>query len=153
MLTAGRIYSAAVAVTERDLEAALDAVLGSGSELAPAVGALSAAYRSGGRPGEVLDSPTAARAYAAFRMPATFAAVCAALRAAGPGCARRPCSTSAAAPARPPGRRPALARPRTVLDWAEPALALGREIAAANPGLEGATWTTPALRPSSRRAT
>ena len=62
-------------VSERDLDAALDAVLGTGSELAPAAAALSAAYRSGGRPGEVLAGPTAARAYAAVRMPATFAAV------------------------------------------------------------------------------
>lgn len=32
------------------------------------------------------------------------------------------------------------ARPVTVLDWAEPALALGREIAAANPELKSAEW-------------
>ncbi|GAA3236506.1 hypothetical protein GCM10020256_55210 [Streptomyces thermocoprophilus] len=31
-------------------------------------------------------------------------------------------------------------RPTTVLDWAEPALALGRELAAANPALAGARW-------------
>lgn len=31
-------------------------------------------------------------------------------------------------------------RPVTVLDWAEPALALGREIAAAHPALRGARW-------------
>ncbi|MGC3002312.1 small ribosomal subunit Rsm22 family protein, partial [Streptomyces sp. G35A] len=31
-------------------------------------------------------------------------------------------------------------RPVTVLDWAEPALALGRELAAAHPALAGARW-------------
>ena len=146
VLAAGRIYSAAVAVTERDLEAALDAVLGSGSELAPAVGALSAAYRSGGRPGKVLDSPTAARAYAAFRMPATFAAVRAALRAAGPQL--RPATLldlgggTGAAVWAAAATLPSLLSAH-VLDGSPAALALGRSLAAHAPApvLAGATWT------------
>ncbi|MFJ3333349.1 small ribosomal subunit Rsm22 family protein [Streptomyces sp. NPDC086766] len=85
-------------------------------------------------------------AYAAYRMPATFEAVRAAL---------------AAFAAAAPGWRPAGhvdvgggtgaatwavsatwdgPRPVTVLDWAEPALALGREIAEANPALRDARW-------------
>lgn len=133
-------------VTERDLDAALDEVLGSGSELAPAVGALSAAYRSGGRPGEVLDSPTAARAYAAFRMPATFAAVRAALRAAGPEL--RPTTLldlgggTGAAVWAAAAVLPSLASAQ-VLDGSPAALALGRSLAerAPDPVLAGATWT------------
>jgi len=135
-----------VAVGERDLDAALDAVLGSGSELAPAAAALSAAYRSGRRPGEVLDDPTAARAYAAVRMPATFAAVRAALRAAGPGL--RPTTLldigggTGAAVWAAAATLPSL-RSAHVLDGSAPALALGRRIAAGapDPVLAGATWT------------
>src|SRR6185312_5421904 len=130
----------------RDLDAALDAVLGSGSELAPAAAALSAAYRSGRRPGEVLDDPTAARAYAAVRMPATFAAVRAALRAAGPGL--RPATVldigggTGAAVWAAAATLPSL-RSAHVLDGSAPALALGRGIAARapDPVLAGATWT------------
>ncbi|WP_406435163.1 small ribosomal subunit Rsm22 family protein [Streptomyces sp. NBC_00631] len=86
-------------------------------------------------------------AYAAYRMPATFEAARSAL--------------AAFADAVPEGWVPGShvdvgggtgaatwavtdtwdgARPVTVLDWAEPALALGREIAAANPALRDATW-------------
>ncbi|MFQ3562872.1 small ribosomal subunit Rsm22 family protein [Streptomyces gramineus] len=86
-------------------------------------------------------------AYAAYRMPATFQAVRAAL--------------AAFADAVPQGWAPeshvdvgggtgaatwavtdtwAGVRPVTVLDWAEPALALGREIAAAGPELREAQW-------------
>ncbi|WP_406351677.1 small ribosomal subunit Rsm22 family protein [Streptomyces sp. NBC_00658] len=85
-------------------------------------------------------------AYAAYRMPATFEAVRTALDAfadAAPGWA--PDShvdigggTGAATwavNATWEGTRPV-----TVLDWAEPALALGREIAAANPELKAAEW-------------
>ncbi|MET8855889.1 small ribosomal subunit Rsm22 family protein [Streptomyces sp. NPDC004579] len=85
-------------------------------------------------------------AYAAYRMPATFEAVCAALEA-----------FADAAPGWVPGSHVDVGggtgaatwavnatwegvRPVTVLDWAEPALALGREIAAANPDLRGAAW-------------
>ncbi|MEU1502263.1 small ribosomal subunit Rsm22 family protein [Streptomyces sp. NPDC005732] len=86
-------------------------------------------------------------AYAAYRMPATFEAVRAALEAfadAVPGWS--PAShldvgggTGAATwavNATWPGERPV-----TVFDWAEPALALGREIAATNPELAPAEWT------------
>jgi ribosomal protein RSM22 (predicted rRNA methylase) len=85
-------------------------------------------------------------AYAAYRMPATFEAVHAALEAladavpdwspaghtdvgGGTGAA------TWAVAATWPGDRAV-----TVLDWSEPALALGREIAAANPALKDARW-------------
>ncbi|MEU6768474.1 small ribosomal subunit Rsm22 family protein [Streptomyces sp. NPDC046853] len=86
-------------------------------------------------------------AYAAYRMPATFEAVRSAL--------------GALADAAPAGWAPGShvdvgggtgaatwavsatwdgERPVTVLDWAEPALALGRELAAANPWLKATEW-------------
>ncbi|MGW7379997.1 small ribosomal subunit Rsm22 family protein [Streptomyces sp. NPDC054794] len=85
-------------------------------------------------------------AYAAYRMPATFEAVRAALEA-----------FADAVPGWAPGSHVDVGggtgaatwavsatwdgvRPVTVLDWAEPALALGRELAAANPALRDATW-------------
>ncbi|MFJ3301965.1 small ribosomal subunit Rsm22 family protein [Streptomyces sp. NPDC086549] len=85
-------------------------------------------------------------AYAAYRMPATFEAVRAALEA-----------FAAAVPGWVPGSQVDVGggtgaatwavsatwdgvRPVTVLDWAEPALALGREIAAANPALRDVRW-------------
>ncbi|MCX5557184.1 small ribosomal subunit Rsm22 family protein [Streptomyces sp. NBC_00038] len=85
-------------------------------------------------------------AYAAYRMPATFEAVRTALDefadtapdwapnshvdvGGGTGAA------TWAVNATWEGTRPV-----TVLDWAEPALALGREIAAANPELKAAEW-------------
>ncbi|MEU6241137.1 small ribosomal subunit Rsm22 family protein [Streptomyces sp. NPDC047024] len=85
-------------------------------------------------------------AYAAYRMPATFEAVRSALGA-----------FADAVPEWVPGSHVDIgggtgaatwavaatwdgARPVTVLDWAEPALALGREIAAAHPGLSEARW-------------
>jgi ribosomal protein RSM22 (predicted rRNA methylase) len=85
-------------------------------------------------------------AYAAYRMPATFEAVHAALEAfadAVPGWAPAghvdvgggTGAATWAVNATWEG-----ARSVTVLDWAEPALALGREIAAANPELKAAQW-------------
>ncbi|MEU0682070.1 small ribosomal subunit Rsm22 family protein [Streptomyces albogriseolus] len=85
-------------------------------------------------------------AYAAYRMPATFEAVHAALRAfAGAVPGWTPAShadvgggTGAAAwavSATWDGERPV-----TVLDWAAPALDLGRELAAGHPALRGARW-------------
>ncbi|MGX4692521.1 small ribosomal subunit Rsm22 family protein [Streptomyces sp. JNUCC 63] len=85
-------------------------------------------------------------AYAAYRMPATFEAVRSALEA-----------FADAAPGWVPGSHVDVgggtgaatwavaatwdgARPVTVLDWAEPALALGREIAEADPALRDARW-------------
>jgi ribosomal protein RSM22 (predicted rRNA methylase) len=85
-------------------------------------------------------------AYAAYRMPATFEAVCSALEACAatlpdwtPGSHVDVGGGTGAATwavtATWPGERSV-----TVLDWAEPALALGREIAAANPALRDARW-------------
>jgi ribosomal protein RSM22 (predicted rRNA methylase) len=85
-------------------------------------------------------------AYAAYRMPATFEAVRAALDA-----------FAETVPEWTPGSHVDVGggtgaatwavtatwdgdRPVTVLDWAEPALALGRDLAAANPALKGAEW-------------
>ncbi|MFD5079394.1 small ribosomal subunit Rsm22 family protein [Streptomyces sp. NPDC058371] len=85
-------------------------------------------------------------AYAAYRMPATFEAVRAALEA-----------FADAVPEWTPGSHVDVGggtgaatwavtatwdgdRPVTVLDWAEPALALGRDLAAANPALKSAEW-------------
>ncbi|MFE9770395.1 small ribosomal subunit Rsm22 family protein [Streptomyces sp. NPDC005931] len=85
-------------------------------------------------------------AYAAYRMPATFEAVRSALEAfaeavagwvpgghvdVGGGTGAAAWAVSATWDGE---------RPVTVLDWAEPALALGRELAAANPALKGARW-------------
>ncbi|MET9042677.1 small ribosomal subunit Rsm22 family protein [Streptomyces sp. NPDC004362] len=85
-------------------------------------------------------------AYAAYRMPATFEAVCAALEAfadAAPGWVPSghvdvgggTGAATWAVSATWDGERPV-----TVLDWAEPALELGREIAGANPALKSAAW-------------
>ncbi|MDI3419981.1 small ribosomal subunit Rsm22 family protein [Streptomyces luteolus] len=86
-------------------------------------------------------------AYAAYRMPATFEAVRSALDAfaaaapedwspgshvdIGGGTGAATWAVSATWPQR---------RPVTVLDWAEPALALGRELAESNPLLSAARW-------------
>ncbi|MFD9907065.1 small ribosomal subunit Rsm22 family protein [Streptomyces sp. NPDC059063] len=86
-------------------------------------------------------------AYAAYRMPATFEAVHSALRAfaettpqgwAPTGHTDVGGGTGAATwavNATWPGERPV-----TVLDWAEPALTLGRELAAANGELASSQW-------------
>ncbi|MEU9191173.1 small ribosomal subunit Rsm22 family protein [Streptomyces sp. NPDC048484] len=85
-------------------------------------------------------------AYAAYRMPATFEAVRAALDAfadvvpewvpgshvdVGGGTGAATWAVNATWPEE---------RPVTVLDWAEPALALGRELAAGSPLLRSAAW-------------
>ncbi|MFI9425369.1 small ribosomal subunit Rsm22 family protein [Streptomyces achromogenes] len=116
-------------------------------EVAAAVDRLIANYRG--------DTPTHApilrdradvAAYAAYRMPATFEAVRAALAAladalpgwtpaghtdvgGGTGAATWAVQTTW------PGERDV-----TVLDWAEPALAVGRRLAAAHPALKDARW-------------
>ncbi len=114
---------------------------------AQAVERLIATYR-GRTPTDapVLRDRSDVAAYAAYRMPATFEAVCSALDA-----------FAEAAPGWAPGSHVDVGggtgsatwavnavwegvRPVTVLDWAEPALALGREIAAANPELKDAEW-------------
>ncbi|MFH8987174.1 small ribosomal subunit Rsm22 family protein [Streptomyces sp. NPDC017940] len=86
-------------------------------------------------------------AYAAYRMPATFEAARSALAALA---AAAPADWSPAGHTDIGGGTGAATwavdavwpggRPVTVLDWAEPALALGREIAAAHPDLAGARW-------------
>ncbi|AZM62621.1 MULTISPECIES: small ribosomal subunit Rsm22 family protein [unclassified Streptomyces] len=116
-------------------------------QAAQAVERLIAAYR-GATPtaAPILRDRADVAAYAAYRMPATFEAVRSALEAfadAVPGWT--PGShvdvgggTGAAAwavSATWDGERPV-----TVLDWAEPALALGRELAAANPALGAVRW-------------
>jgi ribosomal protein RSM22 (predicted rRNA methylase) len=131
------------------LRAALDDVLAGlpPTQAAGAVERLIATYR-GETPthAPILRDRADVAAYAAYRMPATFEAVRAALAAfaetvpdwtpgthvdvgGGTGAA------AWAVAATWPGERGV-----TVLDWAEPALALGREMAAANPALAGARW-------------
>ncbi|MFV0136308.1 small ribosomal subunit Rsm22 family protein [Streptomyces sp. HMX87] len=116
-------------------------------QAAQAVERLIAHYR-GATPTDapILRDRADVAAYAAYRMPATFEAVRSALAA-----------FAAAVPGWAPGDHVDVgggtgaatwavadtwdgARPVTVLDWAEPALALGREIAAANPALADARW-------------
>ncbi|MEU6259834.1 small ribosomal subunit Rsm22 family protein [Streptomyces sp. NPDC047043] len=114
---------------------------------AQAVERLIASYR-GATPTDapILRDKADVAAYAAYRMPATFEAVRSALEAfadavpdftpashtdvgGGTGAA------TWAVTATWPGERSV-----TVLDWAEPALALGKELAAANPALRQASW-------------
>ncbi|MFI7300044.1 small ribosomal subunit Rsm22 family protein [Streptomyces sp. NPDC050121] len=116
-------------------------------QAAQAVERLIANYR-GATPTDapILRDRADVAAYAAYRMPATFEAVCSALEA-----------FARAAPEWTPGSHVDVGggtgaatwavnatwegeRPVTVLDWAEPALALGREVAAANPALRGVRW-------------
>nr|WP_222108898.1 small ribosomal subunit Rsm22 family protein [Streptomyces cupreus] len=116
-------------------------------QAAAAVDRLIANYR-GATPthAPILRDRADVAAYAAYRMPATFEAVRAALDAfaeatpdwtpsghidvgGGTGAATWAVSATWSGP-----------RDVTVLDWAEPALALGREIAAANPALRQVTW-------------
>ncbi|MET7380482.1 small ribosomal subunit Rsm22 family protein [Streptomyces sp. NPDC005526] len=116
-------------------------------QAAAAVERLIANYR-GSTPTDapILRDRADVAAYAAYRMPATFEAVRAALAAfaaaapgwrpaghvdvgGGTGAATWAVSATWGGP-----------RPVTVLDWAEPALALGREIAEANPALRDARW-------------
>ncbi|MGW4868126.1 small ribosomal subunit Rsm22 family protein [Streptomyces chartreusis] len=116
-------------------------------QAAQAVDRLIANYR-GATPTDapILRDRADVAAYAAYRMPATFEAVHSALEAfartvpdwtpathtdvgGGTGAATWAVSTTW------PGERSV-----TVLDWAEPALAIGREIAAADPTLHKARW-------------
>ncbi|MER8010450.1 small ribosomal subunit Rsm22 family protein [Streptomyces sp. NPDC094149] len=116
-------------------------------QAAQAVERLIANYR-GATPTDapILRDRADVAAYAAYRMPATFEAVRSALGAfaaavpdwvpgshvdAGGGTGA---ATWAVTDVWPGGRGV------TVLDWAEPALALGKELAAANPDLRDASW-------------
>ncbi|MEZ3182149.1 small ribosomal subunit Rsm22 family protein [Streptomyces pimonensis] len=116
-------------------------------QAAQAVERLIATYR-GATPTEapILRDRADVAAYAAYRMPATFEAVRSALEAfadAVPGWAPGghvdvgggTGAAAWAASATWGGERPV-----TVLDWAEPALALGRELAAAHPALRHTRW-------------
>ncbi|WP_199850674.1 small ribosomal subunit Rsm22 family protein [Streptomyces sp. CMB-StM0423] len=120
---------------------------------ASAVERLIAGYRGGG-PAPALRDRDDVAAYAAYRMPATFQAVRAALSAlaeAAPGWAPHShldvgggtgAAVWAAAAVWPDGPRPTV-----VLDQAEPALALGSELAAgaADPAVRAAEWRRRAL--------
>ncbi|MES5825103.1 small ribosomal subunit Rsm22 family protein [Streptomyces sp. RG80] len=116
-------------------------------QAAQAVDRLIANYR-GATPTDapILRDRADVTAYAAYRMPATFEAVRSALEAfadavpdwtpashvdvgGGTGAATWAVNATWSG-----------TRPVTVLDWAEPALALGREIAAANPELRDVSW-------------
>ncbi len=135
---------------EDDLRAGLGRLLdGAGARrTAAAVERLVAGYRGGG-PAPALRDRDDVAAYAAYRMPATFQAVRAALRAlAGAAPGWEPDShldvgggtgaaVWAAAAVWPDGSRPTV-----VLDQAEPALAVGRELAAgaAAPAVRAAGW-------------
>ncbi|KUO23055.1 small ribosomal subunit Rsm22 family protein [Streptomyces dysideae] len=124
-------------------------------QAAQAVDRLIANYR-GATPthAPILRDRADVAAYAAYRMPATFQATASALEAlaeatpdwvpaghtdigGGTGAA------TWAVTATWPGTRPV-----TVLDWAEPALALGKEIAAANPALHDAHWQRSRIGPA-----
>lgn len=125
-------------------------------QAAQAVDRLIANYR-GRTPTDapVLRDRSDVAAYAAYRMPATFEAVRAALDAfadaapegwapdshvdIGGGTGAATWAVSATWPRQ---------RPVTVLDWAEPALRLGRELAASNPLLDGARWHRSRIGPA-----
>ncbi|MFF7166566.1 small ribosomal subunit Rsm22 family protein [Streptomyces sp. NPDC008086] len=124
-------------------------------QAAQAVDRLIASYR-GATPTDapILRDRADVAAYAAYRMPATFEAVHAALEAfaeavpdwvpgshadVGGGTGAATWAVSATWPGE---------RGVTVLDWAEPALAAGREIAAANPALREVRWQRARIGPS-----
>ncbi|MDN3296317.1 small ribosomal subunit Rsm22 family protein [Streptomyces ficellus] len=121
------------------------------TQAAQATGRLIANYR-GTTPTDapVLRDRSDVAAYAAYRMPATFEAVraaLAALRDAAPEWVPGTHTdigggTGAASWAVAEAWEQPEAPRTTVLDWAEPALALGRELAAASgiPSLRAATW-------------
>jgi ribosomal protein RSM22 (predicted rRNA methylase) len=144
-----------------DLTAALAAELRGhrDNELAPSVRALMTAYRDHPAPsGPDLHSPAAALAYAAYRMPATHAAVVAVLSAATaarPGLAPRTMldvggGTGAALWAAV--RAFPTLTTATVLDRSTPAMRLGRRLAArsATGALTTATWVHTRITPRVR---
>lgn len=131
------------------LRTALDSLLAGlpPRQAAQAVDRLIASYR-GATPthAPILRDRADVAAYAAYRMPATFEAVRSALDAfaetvpewtpgshvdVGGGTGAATWAVESVWPG---------SREVTVLDWAEPALALGREIAAANSALSGVRW-------------
>lgn len=147
----------AVSGLAEDLHDALAAVLGGfrPAELTRSVRRLIEQYREGTPPaGVILDSELDAAAYAGYRMPATFAAVSAALRqvaAAAPGFAPRThvdvgggtgAVVWAAAQVWPSLERV------TVLEQAPHAIALGERLArhARHPVVRAARWTRSIIR-------
>ncbi|MFF8928771.1 small ribosomal subunit Rsm22 family protein [Streptomyces longwoodensis] len=135
--------------SDDDLRTALDRLLDGlpPSQAARAVDRLIATYR-GATPthAPILRDRADVAAYAAYRMPATFEAVrtaLGALAAAAPGwtpAGHLDVGGGTGAATWAATATWAGSRPVTVLDWSEPALELGREIAAANPALAGARW-------------
>ncbi|MGW4106528.1 small ribosomal subunit Rsm22 family protein [Streptomyces sp. NPDC004976] len=136
-------------VTAETLRSALAGLLDGlpARQAAQAVERLIANYR-GATPTEapILRDRADVAAYAAYRMPATFEAVRSALEAfadAVPGWVpgdHTDIGGGTGAAAWAVSGTWAGERPVTVLDWAEPALALGRELAAANPALGQTRW-------------
>lgn len=137
-----------------DLDRALRRVLAEvpPRQLSQSVERLIANYRGGVATHEpLLRGRADVTAYAAYRMPATYAAVRAALgefAALAPRFVPRSHvdvggGTGAAAWA-VADVWPVVGQ-TTVLDWAEPALALGRELAASSPVLKAAEWRSHAL--------
>jgi ribosomal protein RSM22 (predicted rRNA methylase) len=135
-----------------DLREAIEGALGATpvAELGPAVEGLIARYRSPAEPGPeaILARPVDVLAYAAYRMPATYAAVLAALTQLAvavpePWHPRRLLDlgggTGAAVWAATDvfGGLPEM----TVLDRVPEALGLGRRLAAARPALRSVQWT------------
>ncbi|MGW1561633.1 small ribosomal subunit Rsm22 family protein [Streptomyces sp. NPDC002144] len=116
-------------------------------QAANAVDRLIANYR-GATPTDapILREGADVAAYAAYRMPATFEAVRAALdafAAAVPGfmpATHTDVGGGTGAATWAVSATWAGERDIAVLDWSEPALALGEELAAANPALRGARW-------------
>ncbi|MET9912911.1 small ribosomal subunit Rsm22 family protein [Streptomyces sp. NPDC006476] len=116
-------------------------------QAANAVDRLIANYR-GATPTDapILRDRADVAAYAAYRMPATFEAVRAALdafAAAVPGfvpATHTDVGGGTGAATWAVSATWAGGRDVTVLDWSEPALALGEELAADNPALRGARW-------------
>ncbi|MEV3874553.1 small ribosomal subunit Rsm22 family protein [Streptomyces sp. NPDC049906] len=137
------------AAASGNLREALDGLLGDlpPTQAARAVDRLIGTYRGDTPTGApVLRDRADVAAYAAYRMPATFEAARTALEAlaaAAPGWSPSghtdvgggTGAATWATAATWPGRRPV-----TVLDWAEPALRIGAEIAAAHPDLDEVRW-------------
>ncbi|MFI7240974.1 small ribosomal subunit Rsm22 family protein [Streptomyces qinglanensis] len=143
---------------EQELRGALAAALDGlpARQASGAVERLIAHYRGETPTGApVLRDAADAAAYAAYRMPATFAAASAALaelaERAGdwtPGSHLDVGGGTGAAvwAAERVWRADRAARTTVVLDWAEPALALGRELASGVEALRGAEWRRGSLR-------
>ncbi|MET7638719.1 small ribosomal subunit Rsm22 family protein [Streptomyces sp. NPDC005438] len=155
-------------MTEHELRAGLATLLDGlpPRRLSAAVDGLIATYR-GRIPTDapVLRDRADVTAYAAYRMPATFAAVAASLRAlserwpdwhpashldVGGGTGA---GVWAAASVWPDEGEPSTPRRTTVLDWAEPALDLGRELAqlSEDPAVRGTRWERRPLHAEARQ--